>query len=207
MSSSALFNALSSTPSISLSQQFEDFACVALLLREKENGLSLGLIRRAEHPQDPWSGQIGLPGGRCDPGDNSDLHAVLREVREEIGLTLPLEILSQRLHDVQARRAGGLLPFFLRPFVFFLNEEPKLKLDPAEVSAFHWIPLSHFLHSEHHINHNKLPGVRLPSGDVLWGLTYVVLTDFFERLHSHEETRKLYFAEKNFFTLWKKYLK
>ena len=39
--------------------------------------LELLLIRRAEHPLDPWSGHIALPGGRRDPGDPDRLATML----------------------------------------------------------------------------------------------------------------------------------
>jgi 8-oxo-dGTP pyrophosphatase MutT (NUDIX family) len=37
------------------------------------------LIRRAEHPSDPWSGHMALPGGRNDPQDTSLYETVVRE--------------------------------------------------------------------------------------------------------------------------------
>lgn len=206
-----LERALTAQESLSLDEEFSDFACVALLVRFSPQGTLLGFIRRAEHPLDPWSGQIALPGGRRDATDASDLDAVLREVREEIGLELPASPLV-RLHDVQARRAGAKLPFFLRPFVFSLREEPSLRLDPNEVSAFHWISLEHLLDPDQHIEHvfergdirMKVPGVRFPSGDVLWGLTYVMLTDFLERLDANPEARAK-FLEGLDFRHWRKY--
>lgn len=205
-----LKNALGARESLSLDGEFTDFACVALLVRFAPEGTLLGFIRRSEHPLDPWSGQIALPGGRRDPGDASDVDAVLREVREEIGLELGAPLV--RLHDVQARRAGAKLPFFLRPFVFSLDREPSLALAPSEVSAFHWISLRHLLDPDHHIDHNfergeirlKVPGVRFPSGDVLWGLTYVMLTDFLERLDAHSPARAK-FLEGLDFSRWRKY--
>src|SRR5258706_15931093 len=43
-------------------------AAVALILRDGPQGIEVLFIRRAEHPQDPWSGQMAFPGGRAEPG-------------------------------------------------------------------------------------------------------------------------------------------
>ncbi|TMI38220.1 NUDIX domain-containing protein [Candidatus Bathyarchaeota archaeon] len=45
-------------------------------------------MHRAERIDDPWSGQIGLPGGRITRSDPSARAALRREVSEEIGLDL-----------------------------------------------------------------------------------------------------------------------
>ena len=39
-------------------------AAVAVVLAGEGGALRLCIIRRAEHPRDPWSGHIALPGGR-----------------------------------------------------------------------------------------------------------------------------------------------
>jgi 8-oxo-dGTP pyrophosphatase MutT (NUDIX family) len=42
------------------------------------------LIRRSERAGDPWSGQMGLPGGRRDSSDRDLLATAVRET-EEVG--------------------------------------------------------------------------------------------------------------------------
>ena len=60
-------------------------ASVAAILREgPERRAELLLIRRAEHPRDPWSGHMAFPGGRRDEGDRDLLHTAVREGREEV---------------------------------------------------------------------------------------------------------------------------
>src|SRR5438105_2270539 len=63
-------------------------AAVAAIVRERNAELELLFIRRAEHPQDPWSGHMAFPGGRVDHDDPDALAAAVRETREELGLDL-----------------------------------------------------------------------------------------------------------------------
>src|SRR5206468_4815145 len=61
-------------------------AAVALVLAGRGDDLSLCAIRRAEHPLDPWSGHMALPGGRSSPEDPSRRAVAERETFEEVGL-------------------------------------------------------------------------------------------------------------------------
>jgi 8-oxo-dGTP pyrophosphatase MutT (NUDIX family) len=63
-------------------------AAVALVLAGAGDDLSLCAIRRAEHPLDPWSGHMALPGGRSSPEDPSRRAVAERETFEEVGLVL-----------------------------------------------------------------------------------------------------------------------
>ena len=66
------------------------WAAVALVLRPGTGGLEALFIKRAEHPDDPWSGHVGLPGGRAEDSDPGLVHTAVRETEEEIGLRLLL---------------------------------------------------------------------------------------------------------------------
>jgi NUDIX domain-containing protein len=78
-------------------------ASVALMLRERNLGLELFVIRRAENELDRWSGHMPLPGGGREPGDKSVYDTARREALEEIGIDLDEGRFLGRLDDVRPR--------------------------------------------------------------------------------------------------------
>jgi 8-oxo-dGTP pyrophosphatase MutT (NUDIX family) len=161
----------------------EPEAAVAILhAREPEE--SVLLMRRAEHPRDPWSGQWSLPGGRRDPGDVDLLHTALRELEEECGIRLRREDVETALPERLARRRVG--PFLLvAPFVFRIPGELATVLDPSEAAHAQWLPLSWLRDLNRHRLRN-VPGIPadmlFPAVDLdcapLWGFTYRLLSDW-----------------------------
>jgi 8-oxo-dGTP pyrophosphatase MutT (NUDIX family) len=153
---------------------------VALVLRDGEpGGIELLFIRRAEHEKDPWSGHMGFPGGRAEPGD-ADLEATaVRETQEETGLDLgrdgePLGALD----EVKALARGRPVDLVIAPFVFRLRH--RLDGTPShEVVSLHWLPLERLLAPEtrsmlqyrYEETLLELPCLRI-EGLVIWGLTY-----------------------------------
>lgn len=115
-------------------------AAVALVLAPGARGVDGLFIRRARHPKDPWSGQIGLPGGRRDPGDRSLLHTALREAEEETGVRLGPGDLLGRLDDLHPR-SRTLPDIVVRPFVFALDRRPRLRCS-GEVAYPLWLSLA-----------------------------------------------------------------
>lgn len=159
-------------------------AAVAAILRERSDESELLFIRRAEHPRDPWSGQMGLPGGRVEPADATPLEAALRETREEIGLDLAaFGRLLGRLSEVRTHLPPGSVPYSVVPFAFSVDGDPALTPN-EEVQEVLWVPLS-FLADD--ANRSAFTWVRrglpLPmrcfrfEGRVIWGLTLRIVDD------------------------------
>jgi len=156
-------------------------AAVSLVLVEGPRGVDLLLIRRAERPDDPWSGQIALPGGRQDPDDVDLLATAVRETREETGVELASAERLAVLDDL-APRTSTLPPVVVRPFVFGLPRRPELTIN-AEVQRAFWVPLARF--SEPGVrsdvtltlsgSERTLPAYRLGE-DVVWGMTERILS-------------------------------
>jgi len=155
---------------------------VAALLTPGPAGLEVLLIRRAVREGDPWSGQMGLPGGRREPGDADLLDTAVRETREELDVALPPGSLLGALEDVTPS-TPGLQPLIIRPFVFGVEPRPDPKTS-EEVAASYWVPLAS-LHALRGTSVVKIRGVEapmpcfavggLPDGLVVWGLTYRIL--------------------------------
>jgi 8-oxo-dGTP pyrophosphatase MutT (NUDIX family) len=155
---------------------------VAALLTPGKSGLEVLLIRRAVRKGDPWSGQMGLPGGRREPGDADLLDTAVRETREELGVDLPRASLLGALDDVQPS-VPSPVPLIIRPFVFGLDPRPDAATS-AEVAASYWVPLETLL-AVRGTSVVKIRGTEapmpcfavpdLPDGLVVWGLTYRIL--------------------------------
>jgi len=159
-------------------------AAVTLVLAPDENGeLELLFIKRAEEEGDPWSGQMALPGGRREDGDDDLLATAIRETHEETSIALPREAVLGELDDL-APVTRVLPPIVVRPFVFGLERRPEVR--PSREVALHlWTSL------------NGLPStagdaavsVRGVEGDVpayligphvVWGMTHRILSGFFD---------------------------
>ena len=86
-------------------------AAVAAVLRPGSNGPEVLLIRRAEHPNDPWSGHMAFPGGREDPCDADLFGTAVRETLEEVALDLTTNAaLLGTLDDLPAVARGKRTP-------------------------------------------------------------------------------------------------
>jgi 8-oxo-dGTP pyrophosphatase MutT (NUDIX family) len=159
-------------------------AAVAVILAPSPD--SVLLIRRAEREGDPWSGHIGLPGGRRDPAD-ADLGATaMRETLEEVGCTLSRDNLLGTLDDVWPRTPLPRI-IVVRPFVFGVPERPALFPNREVADAF-WVPLgelrdpANYRDTLVHIRGEDrlFPVYHLGPGDLVWGLTERILTALLE---------------------------
>ncbi len=117
-------------------------AAVALLLAPDPDAILL--IRRANRPGDPWSGQMGLPGGRQSAGDLDLLQTAIREAREEVGVALSPAELIGALDDV-APRSPHLPLLMVRPFVFGLSKRPAVTPN-SEVADHLWVDWEALVH-------------------------------------------------------------
>jgi 8-oxo-dGTP pyrophosphatase MutT (NUDIX family) len=106
-------------------------AAVAVAVVESDDGPGILVTRRAAklraHP-----GQWALPGGRFDDGENAE-QAALRELREELGLSLPPDAVLGRLDDYSTRSGYRITPVVLWAGAVVAELTP----NPDEVAGVH----------------------------------------------------------------------
>jgi len=162
-------------------------AAVALILSQIGTGYRVLFIERATHPGDPWSGNIGFPGGKVEKDDADTRHAAERETMEELGIDLGKAAYLGRLSD----HDGAHLPVLLSCFVYGIIDESFGFTLSEEVKDVFWLTIEELIDPERRGVHEftfsgdrfESPCVHLPYDDkpVLWGLTYRLVTEFLEK--------------------------
>lgn len=172
---------------VSLPAEGRTTSAVALILREGPSQPEILFIERALQGGDPWSGDLGFPGGRVEGKDPSLRHAAERETLEEIGLGLKDTDYLGRLDDI----AGAHLPIRVSCFVYGIDRMPPPALS-EEVDRVFWVPLGTLLDPGRQVEAAVRfggevlirPAIRLfpPGQKVLWGITYRLVCRFLELL-------------------------
>jgi len=184
--------ALAARPPARVTDPVAARAAVALILREERGGLEILLIRRADHPQDPWSGQMAFPGGRAEPGDPDLRSTAIRETAEEIGVDLASAECLGALDEVRAMARMRPVSLTILPFVFRVKG-PVAPAPGSEVRSVHWLPLDLLLAAERRSVMDyaqegatlQFPCLRVDDV-VIWGLTYRMLVGLAERIPPNE---------------------
>lgn len=177
-------NALATHDPAILTPDNRGHAAVAMLLKEGSHSPEVLFIIRAEHDRDPWSGNIGFPGGRLNLDYESPQQAAEREAFEELALDLRKARYLGRLNDLY----GAIMPVLVSCFVYQLLEPVKLQPN-YEVATTFWSPLAKLLEPERHQQRTFLyrgverthPVIELLDSQqpLLWGITYRLIRSFF----------------------------
>lgn len=156
-------------------------AAVALILRPTTHGVELLFIKRATRDDDPWSGQIALPGGRFDMDDESLEATAVRETFEEVDLDLRAHGTIIGALDELRPRTPVLPPVIVRPYVAIVGAEIAL-VPSLEVAELFWAPLDRVF--DPHATRETDIVVRDFStrrqaihyrGHIIWGMTEQIL--------------------------------
>jgi 8-oxo-dGTP pyrophosphatase MutT (NUDIX family) len=110
-------------------------AAVALVLLPDEQGRACFLLTRRADRLRAHARQWALPGGRVDPDETAEA-AALRELSEEVGLTLAADAVLGVLDDYPTRSG-----FVITPVVAWCEDVAELVPNPDEVQHVYLVPL------------------------------------------------------------------
>ena len=169
-------------------------AAVAVVVLETADGVPAFVLTRRSANLRRHSRQWALPGGRLDPGE-TQLEAALREIEEEIGLSLDESALLGRLDDYPTRSG-----YNIAPFVLWGGRTPKFVPNPDEVSALYEITLEELDRPESpdliSIPESDRPVIRMAiMDDMVHAPTAAVLYQFREVAVHGRETRVEHFEQ------------
>ena len=159
------------------------------------------LTRRASKMR-KHAGQFALPGGKVDAGESIE-QAALRELQEELGITVDSENILGVLDDYPTRSG-----FCITPVVVWLGQHAAITPNPGEVAKVFHIPLAEF-HSENLVNlelgeapDRPILSINLTTlGHEIYAPTAAIIYQFHEAAIRGKDTRVAFYDEPRF--AWK----
>jgi 8-oxo-dGTP pyrophosphatase MutT (NUDIX family) len=155
-------------------------AAVVVLLQKIGDDVQVLFVKRAESPNDAWSGQIALPGGKRDPKDFEIKTTVVRETLEETSINL-LDG-CRFLGTMEPLRSVRKPEFKIVPFVVVQEKKQPVELN-EELTEYFWIPLTELAEQEKTftVDLKEVPAYII-SGQAIWGLTYNIINNLLSLL-------------------------
>lgn len=102
-------------------------------------------LQRAFSEKDPNSGNLCLPGGKCD-GDESDLTAAIRETQEESAVQLKETMLIGKMKRAYYARKNHNETLYMTTYLFLLTDpHVQIKLNEHEVIEYKWVDFKDIL--------------------------------------------------------------
>ena len=156
-------------------------AAVLFLMYPSTKGTTLVFIKRNEY-NGPHSGQVSLPGGAWEAGDEVIENTAIRETMEELGIDGDIKILGS-LTEL-------LIPvsnYLVSPFVGCLDHRPEFHPDHSEVQYIIETPLENLLDPrnkdcEMMVSHGQslwVPFYHI-NEEKIWGATAMMLCEFLQ---------------------------
>lgn len=153
---------------------------MVLFYPSEENEARLILILRKTY-KGVHSAQVGFPGGKREPEDNTMDRTAVRETEEEIGVPRDRIQILKTLTEIYIPPSN----FFVQPYLGIINDTPHFEPQEDEVEALIEVPVSHFMDDAIEIT-KKLStsyatDVDVPAyllnGYVVWGATAMMLSE------------------------------
>ncbi|EWG06886.1 MAG: Nudix hydrolase [Candidatus Aramenus sulfurataquae] len=131
------------------------------------DGKKFLVVKRAERPGDPWSGDMALPGGRVKPGEDC-MEAALRECKEEIGFSP--EIIGflgyYSPNNVKVKVSAYLGRY----------KGEEIRINKDEISAYFWVTKEELIEGD---------SAFIYKGYRIWGMTYRIIRDYIQSGNDH----------------------
>lgn len=156
-------------------------SAVMILLYQEEDKVKFPLIVRPQYPG-VHSGQVALPGGKFEEGDQDLIYTALREMQEEVGVEASqVEVLGQ-LSDLYVPPSN----FNILPVVGLLSTVPNFVLEEKEVEELVIADINVLndasKRKQKQMTFNSGLNVDVPYFDieekVVWGATAMILSEF-----------------------------
>lgn len=157
-------------------------AAVAITLADDGTGKAAFILTERPATMRNHAGQWALPGGRCDEGETV-AQAALREIEEEIGLSIPESEVLGTLDDFVSRSG-----YRITPVVVWAERSEPLRLNAEEVAFAYRVALDDFVTEESvsfvSIKESPRPVFRIRlMGSHLHAPTAAIVYQFSELLH------------------------
>ena len=156
------------------------------VFRDAEGELRIVLVVRADDGGQ-HGGQLGLPGGKPEPGDADLLDTALREAEEEVGLSRGAVEVVAELEPLATQATGWLV----HPFLGRVAPDTRWRLQESEIVGI-LTPAARVLADPASRSMLPFSSLRFPEpvlvdgidieGHVLWGMTLRLLDDVLPRL-------------------------
>lgn len=151
-------------------------AAVALIINDGH----ILLIKRASRDDDPWSGQIALPGGFQKSGETS-VETAIRESFEETNVRIGQGQMKMELEIVHPMRSSAIS---VHPILFEVEHFDGARPGP-EVAD---IKIAKLGELERTTINPQNRDAYLYDGWVIWGMTYRILSKFLNDYRFYGET-------------------
>lgn len=157
---------------------------VLLYLFPQHSDWRIVLMKRPDY-DGAHGGQVSIPGGRLEPGENHT-QAALREFEEETGVCVSNSQLLGKLSELFIPPSR----FLVKPFVAYAQERPQFDPDPVEVEQIIELTVSALM-SEETVKRGRVclrAGVLVETpyfdveGHIVWGATAMILSELKEVL-------------------------
>jgi 8-oxo-dGTP pyrophosphatase MutT (NUDIX family) len=153
---------------------------VIILLYEDEGRIMFPLIKRAEY-LGAHSGQISLPGGKAEPGEEA-IDTAMRECEEEIGVKADQLTVIGKLSEFYVMPSN----FIVTPVIATMDYKPFFKPDPYEVVRVLEGSVEDIIREEAMKQKGILAAGKYPmmaphfeiDNEIVWGATAMMLNEF-----------------------------